>query len=102
MKTDKTPIIVLAGLVGVLLACNQGEDEAKALEDIQTRACACADEACARGVFNDFKTTVSKIKDKRASKENYARVTAATTEATKCFIQKGVKPNEVLEAAGAK
>lgn len=101
MTKEKTPFIALAGLLAALLACSQGEDEAKALEDIQARACACADEACARGVFNDFKTTVADIKDKRASKENYARVTAATTEATKCFMAKGIKPNEVMEAAGA-
>lgn len=102
MTTGKTRSLALLSVVFALLACKQGAEEAKAVEEIQARACACKDKACTRAAFDDYKTVLRKIADARASQENFARVKSATTEATKCFIQRGVTREELLAAADAK
>lgn len=89
-------VLSLLALVGGLLACNMGEDEAKQLEALQAEACACADKACADKVFDKFKASVDKMKDKRANEENMKRITKATTEASTCLMQKGVAPSKIM------
>jgi hypothetical protein len=89
----------VASFVLVGTAC--GGKEAKEAESLAKEACACTDNACAKGAFVKFEKWIAKNKKKKVSKKNAKKVGEASKKITECLMKQGIKPGEIMKALRA-
>jgi len=91
-------ILVLFGAF-IISSCglNKVESVVKQYEDLQKKACACTDVACARSALEEFKNLSIKYKDLRANQDQLNRVTEASKNFTICIMKRGVTIKEIMD-----
>ena len=96
MRKAIQKLVLCAGVATFMMvgtSC-KGEKAAKEMESLASKACDCADKACAETVVKDLATFMKANKETKGSDKQVERVTAAFGKAMKCLGEKGIPPSE--------
>lgn len=86
--------------IACVASCKRAtDDDVRRLEAIRTRACDCADKACAERALGEFKAYVAELSHKAASPEQTERIQDNAKRTTTCMLRKGVAAASIRSAA---
>ena len=92
-------IIVAAVVVTMVFGCSKAKSHVQKIQDLQKKACACTDKACAEAALKDFAVIYEGMKKSNASgtEAELKQIHDASKATTECIVKQGVTADQIKD-----
>ncbi len=90
-------IFVAALVAAMIIGCSKAKTHVEKVQNLQKKACACADKACAEDALKDFQALYQDMKKSDASgnKEELKQIHDASKATTQCLVKQGITADQI-------